>query len=388
MFGMNLGHTRENVVAVVDVGGCSAAIALIAVEKNKPARVIAAERTPFVFDERPLEATAAGVAAQLTAAGEKIQKSYTAFLQNGGAAAKELFVILHAPWVHSRVTRLESKFAENTLITDRIIADMAAKALAAEQNLDKKNLFEAIVIRTELNGYASSKPSRKRAKELAVYALLSESQAGVRQEIETALQKVFPHLIPAFRSIARATVTVLEEVITDSKGYIVIDVSFEGSSIIAIRDGIIAESQLVAEGMRSIVKRVAGSGMPEDALTMIRLLSRDQCSDPACDTIRASMARAEPELVRIFGEAMSKCVVDRRLPNTLILLAHEDVAPWLSKFFARIDFAQFTLTTQPFEVKNLQAKDLAQLVHSEDGFRPDPTLALSCGLVNIEKNHR
>ena len=50
-----------------------------------------------------------------------------------------------------------------------------------------------------------------------------------------------------------------------------------------------------------------------------------------------------------------------RLPNTLLLLADTDVAPWLQKFFQRIDFSQFTATAQPFMVDVISASEFGSI---------------------------
>ncbi len=86
----------------------------------------------------------------------------------------------------------------------------------------------------------------------------------------------------------------------------------------------------------------------------------------------------------MFGETLGACAAARRLPTNLILCAHPDVAPWLSKFFSRIDFSQFTVTAQPFSVTVLDPALLAEIVRPEPGVVLDSGLAIGCGFVNIE----
>jgi hypothetical protein len=136
--------------------------------------------------------------------------------------------------------------------------------------------------------------------------------------------------------------------------------------------------------MRTILQRVAPAGIPEETLALIRMIERDECSEPACEAIENAMARAEPEMVKTFGEGMAACVVQGRLPTRLLLLAHPDLALWLSKFFARIDFTQFTQTTQPFSVETLSLEELDAYVVPEKGVALDTGLALSCALVTLE----
>jgi hypothetical protein len=56
--------------------------------------------------------------------------------------------------------------------------------------------------------------------------------------------------------------------------------------------------------------------------------------------------------------------------------------PWLSHFFGKIDFAQFTLTSRPFDVELLTELDGS--VVSVANTVPDPALLSAVALVNTE----
>jgi hypothetical protein len=207
----------------------------------------------------------------------------------------------------------------------------------------------------------------------------------MKSRIEASLQKVFPHLVPKFRSATWAAITVLRNRTDVTTDCFVVDITSEATNLFAIRDGVATEHLLVPQGSRSILKRVNESGMPEETLTKMRMLALEHCSDAACESLLASISHAEPELVRVFGEAIGTCAALRRLPGVLVLMVHPDMAPWLTRFFSRIDFAQFTSTSQPFVVSLLGSAELAALVQPEKGLVVDPGLLLPCALVNIEK---
>ena len=122
--------------------------------------------------------------------------------------------------------------------------------------------------------------------------------------------------------------------------------------------------------------------MPEETLSMIRALETDSCSNDECRRIADALVQTEQRLTRAFGERLSLLAAPRRLPNTLVLLAAEEILPWLSEFFGRIDFAQFTTTTLPFSV-------IAPRVtgHAEGDGAADAQLRLACALVHSELRH-
>ena len=107
----------------------------------------------------------------------------------------------------------------------------------------------------------------------------------------------------------------------------------------------------------------------------MRMMSRGTCSTSACEKMNSSLARIEPELVKTFGDALGRLVSTRRLPNELLLIAEPELSQWLSVFFSRIDFCQFTLTTKPFT---------PTILNSETPGAIDAGLGVAVSFVNRE----
>jgi hypothetical protein len=168
------------------------------------------------------------------------------------------------------------------------------------------------------------------------------------------------------------------------KEYVAVDMTGEATGIVVVREGIVDKELSMPEGMYTILRRFTEKGMPEETLSLMRMLEREHCDTEACDALKASIGRVEPELVRIFGEGMAKLASPQRLPAHLAVAAHTDISPWLSRFFSRIDFTQFTQTAQPFIVHALTPKDLAGSVVSESGIALDIGLAVASALVDKE----
>ena len=361
MFDIHLGRKHGNLIAVVDVGSGSAAVTYIALHPEAPAEVLVAERGTLSIEERSKAAAIAALGECLVQAGEKAAKAYTARTRTS-AAPDALYCIIRAPWSHSMNAQASSESENQKKVTDEMIGGLAQKALAAQTKLDRKNMLEATVIRVELNGYPTAEPTGKPAHELAVWALVSDCDPQVRAQVQTSLQTLFPHLKPAFRSGTRATLSILHERPHAGNDYFVVDMGSESTTLINVRDGAIVEQYVVAEGLDGILKRIAPTGMPEDTLSLIRMLGTEQCSSAACEAIQSAMAKIEPELVRAYGEGMAACVATRRLPGKLFLIVRPEMADWLARFFSRIDFTQFTLTTQPFAVETVTPKDFSQWI--------------------------
>jgi hypothetical protein len=383
MFGKNLAPHRGKVVVVADVGSGSAAVAIVALEPGAPATVLAAERAVLPIEERSREATITAICGRLVATGESVMKLYAA--EKGKTLrVSGLYCTIHAPWTRSITLDARSRSEEDVVVTEGLIGALAKQALTEQKELDASNILEAAVIRVELNGYATGSPVGVRAHEEHVSVLASDCDPNLRAGIETGFQRLFPQLRPTFRSFTRAVLSAMQEWHDVERDYFIVDIASEGAELTAVRDGAITGQHFVSEGTRNILKRLAPGAMPEEALGLVRMVEHDQCSTAACQTMRDSMARVEPELVRVFGEGMSASASLRRLPDTLVLIAQEDFATWLERFFSRIDFTQFTSTMRPFSVRVLTPADLASSVAARRGTTLDIGTTLSVALAARE----
>jgi hypothetical protein len=263
-------------------------------------------------------------------------------------------------------------------------AALAAPNEGGEDELDAANILEASVVRVELNGYPTVHPAGKLARTLGVSVLVSDCDASVRKNVVEVMSRIFLCPPPGLRSGTRALLGVLRESSASYDDCLVVNMTSEATDLIVVREGIAVRHTRIPEGVRSIVKRIGAGGLPEETLTLIRMVVRNQCESEACTAISAAIARAEPELARIFGEAMGKIALTERLPNMLVLAAQEDLVPWLSQFFSRIDFTQFTVTTRPFMAEAITHKNIESLITVPPGTLPDPGLCVAGALVNIE----
>ncbi|OGG62524.1 hypothetical protein A3C21_00130 [Candidatus Kaiserbacteria bacterium RIFCSPHIGHO2_02_FULL_59_21] len=381
-----LGKRRGKAIAVADIGGEGAGVAIIEAPAKGPVRVLAAERATLPPEERSSEANASGVIARLEEAAQKALAAYARRTEKPSPHVSAAYAIVRAPWTRSVAARAEAELPEGALVDDAAISAAARQALAADTKLDHAKILDASVVRIELNGYQTAKPEGKPARHIAVVALLSECDPAIRAGISETLVKTFACPPPTLRSGARALLAVLRENGLLREHCLIVETTSRATSLIAVRRGAVAEIAYVPEGTSSIVKRIAGDKMPEETLALIRMLSRGECETESCQAIKEAIARAEPELVKIFGDAMAGISAARRLPDSLILLAPADLSEWLVQFFSRIDFAPFTITTRPFSPGILSAqKDLAHSLSLESGVNPDPALSVACALIPAEE---
>ncbi len=94
MFGIQLGRAREKIIAVADIGSGSAALAIVAVGKAGPARILAAERRALPLEERSPSAIVAALGAHLVEVGQKVLSDYQ---KSGGGAPESVYALIGPP---------------------------------------------------------------------------------------------------------------------------------------------------------------------------------------------------------------------------------------------------------------------------------------------------
>ena len=377
---ISFAHKGGKRVAIADIGSASAGVAIVSLANGKPARIEMLHRATLPIEERSKEQTVVGITAALSEAAQKVMEAGKTL-----GPVQSAYAIVREPWVRSKTIRTVKKFPKDEKVGKEMISELAKEALGGETEFNHSNLIEANVVRVELNGYPTAEPVGKKAHSVFLSALVSECEPSIKKASEETLARVFSTKC-IVRSGTAALLSVLRERSRSHTDYLVINMTGGASSMFVVHKGAPLEHALISEGTQTILKRVAGNKLPEETLSLIRMLARDHCEDAACDEIQAGMAKTEQELIRIFGEAMARLATSRRLPNTLVLAIEPDMAHWFTSFFSRIDFTQFTLTTQPFSVNVLSPEHLHSLVElSPQQKNVDIELMTAAAFVNSEQ---
>ncbi|MBP9757119.1 MAG: hypothetical protein KBD06_00805 [Candidatus Pacebacteria bacterium] len=370
---------REDVFAIVDIapGGARAALATSA---NGVIRVHAQTYTLISIDDESAEHS-------IVAIGERVddvcKRLHEKAVQKGiNARVGKVYCMVHQPWSHSLTVRKRVDYAVETKIFETNISALAKELLTEVKTVDMNALMEAAVIRTWLNGYPVVHPEGRSAHALVVSAIVSDVDQTVKKNAEAALMRAYPTASIQWRSYARAMQTVLGSTLRDDENYLAVDMGVDVTHLISVRDGFPVGERVVPQGLRTILTRIDPKRNAEETLGYIRMLSRDTCEGAACEAIRVAMASAEPELAKIFGEALGGLAAERRLANTLVLSANPDIIDWMKQFFSRLDFTQFTATTLPFAVRVLENTDPRTLVLADEDLRAQ--ILFGAALVNTE----
>lgn len=372
---------------IVDVESGSVGIGVLSLSATGPATIHAASRSSFSLEEKTKEQLLTDISSGIASTAEVMLKEYAS--KDTLPHPEQGYVFFRAPWARTFGARVSGTFPTERGVEDDMVRSLAREALKHMQGLELSRLFESSVVRVDLNGYPTRRPTGKRSKSVGVTVLASDADDLARGAVSEALGRAFPGRLWKERSGARALVALIEERTVDTRDYFVVDVGSDYTDITAIRKNEVTEHSMVPEGLRSILRRITPKdGLPEERLALLKMVATDVCSGEACDELRASLGKAEGDLARIFGEAFGKIAGIRRVPNMLMLSAHQSLMPWLETFFTRVDFGQFTRTTEPFTVTTLSPERLTPCAVFDEGVAPDTGLALAAGFVNTQEGRR
>lgn len=364
---------------LADIGAGGAACA-IAEKAGALLQIQAFARATPPLEERPAGESITRLAQSLAESALQVSKAHA----GTGAHPAEIIAVIHAPWIRSRTIAVERTFPKETTITDALIGEMAKEALTKDTTLVREDVCEGSVVHIELNGYPTRNPAGKRAHQVKVVSLVSEMQRAHREELEHALRQTFPEIPLRWRSHARALTSAVREHDADSRNVVIFDVPDDGSSISVIRKHVLTEQKHIPDGVHALLAVIAPGGSREETLSILAMRERGVCDTAQCETIQAALTAAEPSITKRFGEALGEMAAQRRLPNDVYLIIHRDLAAWFAQFIARIDFAQFTLSSKPFIVKTLTADDLGPYAAFTAPILPDLGIALAAALVHSE----
>ncbi|MFZ2555787.1 MAG: hypothetical protein WAZ27_01695 [Minisyncoccia bacterium] len=365
-------------VLIADIGEASVGVALTTLSKNGPAHVIRSIRETLAPETRTSAQSATAIQALLESIVTKIL-TQSSVRTNPHA----VYAVLRAPWTQFRTSETEEKTPEVHSVTKAILGTLATRALTASKQSDTSAVLEAGVLQVFLNGYPTGEPIGKRANSVKVVAFESTIDPGMKAGIMETLGKLLPGRTPTLYSGTRALLVTLQDHLPHVHRFILIDVGASMSSCAVIRKDNMTDHASIPEGLSTILTRIAPSAVPSETLSLLRMLANETCSTSACADIKEAIARAEPELVRIFGESFASLAAKRRLPDIALLSAPAELSPWLESFFSRIDFSQFTSTTKPLRVESLSPEHLTESVVWEPGLTPETGIGVSASSVNI-----
>ncbi|MBP9669206.1 MAG: hypothetical protein KBE09_02860 [Candidatus Pacebacteria bacterium] len=371
---------------IVDIGSGSIAVAIVELssDEHTPSKIRVSKRVslPKAEEERPEGAAFSGLVALIEPTMKSALEMYASIAPH--ARVGKVTAVLHAPWISVATSEEAQQYEKETLIAKTHIDELAQRAIAKVAPTTGE-AFEKVAVRTELNGYPTGKPLGKTAHRMHVVTLTGSTEKAVYTSLIDALTKALPGRQPTIRTAANVTITVLNPLARRTPHYSALDITSEASGVLVVSSGKVQSFATIPIGWRTLIRELAKKYVttPEEATSRLRMAIEESCTGTDCMSVLSSLSDVAPQYTKLYAENFAKIAEKERMPSTMIITAPPDIAPWFVELIARLDFAPFTDTGNPFVVQRVQEQHIADLAIFAPGIQPDAGVALDAAFVHM-----
>lgn len=318
-----------------------------------------------------------------------VKKIYEAKL---GAPTK-IFCTLSSPWYTSQTRVISYKKNTPFVFTDKLADSLIQKEISLfeeEHALKYKEMENSVRsielknIKTVLNGYETSIPLNKKAKELEMTIFVSISGEQVLKKIEGAIGKYFHSNQIKFSSFTMASFAVVRGMYADKENFLLVDIGGEITDISMVKKNILRESITFPLGRNFLMRGVASdmSCTLDEADSLISLLKDGHAEEKLLKKLSLVMDGLRKEWLKNFQDSLANISNDISIPSTIYIAIDKDLADFFLETIKTEQFSQYTLTESKFEIIFLNAQTLHGLALFEESAVREPFLIIDSIYVN------
>lgn len=197
--------------------------------------------------------------------------------------------ILAAPWHLARISHAQREFDEPTLITEKLISEVAeaqSGELAKEEAEDMEDeavVLETLVEEVRLNGYPAPHPEGKRAQRLSVEVYASIMGANLRARLEEVIEKVFAQHHELKWSSSAHVFSTVSDTLYHNGPILGAHLHGEMTELVVARNGFVVDRVTFPAGTNTILRSMTKMAdmSPEEARTYVLSPASESAKAPA-----------------------------------------------------------------------------------------------------------
>jgi hypothetical protein len=377
-------------ILILDVGSGSVGGALVIPRLEEPPHIAHTLRFPLTFQkEVDIKRMEHELIALMGKAGASLRStSHELF----GIQPKRACVVLASPWylAHTHTVSIKEKesFTVSTKLIDKLSDDsehsfkeIVAKREAAAQT--KFMRIEQSMLKTLLNGYPTSSPHGKKAKQMEAALFISLVAEPFVDKIFSCLQDQLELKSISLHSFALLSFVVMRTLYPQEDDFLLIDIGGEVTNISLVRDSALLQSVSFSWGRNHLFRELARrtGTIPEEAHSLLRLASEgtEAISEKKTKNV---MGELEDAWWEAYKDACARLGEGERLPKHAFLVTFTDTAGWFKKIIEREESGIYTFTGEPFDVLPINHTTLSKTYTLGRKVNPDIFLGLAALFVN------
>lgn len=378
LFNVFTSKKRTRYVAMCDIANGSVGSALVALPHNRTPEILFTFRTPLPYEAGTQEVLP-GLTHALTEALTQLLSAVSARLPSHEPL--ELRAFVHAPWCATVTEKIELPFNRETTVSKKLLQTLLARAM---EDVEPENMvcIDRQVLRIALNGYAVEDPIGKRAQS----AEITIARSFLESRIYALITNIFGQQFPNHSLEIDAFVfSLLQQhaLWKNTTSATIIDIGGLYTTSTIVREGNVIETHVMPFGHRALLQIFCGLYQDTThAETQLQLYFTNSATPSQTQKIEDLLNTQEAPAVRILGDAFTAMMQKNgKIPHHVFLSVGTSLAPWFEKLLGKIDFAQFTTTSKPFEVSLLHNSLAHTTVRTALGVTPDQMLTLAVHLL-------
>lgn len=383
---------KGKIIVILEIASASVGGLLVRQnEEHDKLQIIFHNRMPvnFLFDIN-FEASWRCTRDSLKKVIKNLLKNYPA----GPAEPDCCLCVFLSPWFLSQVKRVEVRREKAFKVTEdffqilmqneeknfRLRTDNKLKSPAG-----KMEFIEHEIIKTELNGYYTKSPIGKMAKTVKSYIYMSLGIKQVKEEIRKEILENFGNIPLAFKTFPLLSFLVLDNLLNNPEGLILVDIGGEITDISSIRKDCLEETISFPRGRNFLLRRISSKfkTFPQEASSLLGAYLKGHISEKNSEMISKIIEEVREEWGNFFEIAIKNISENNPLPQNIFLIGDDIISNQFIKFIEDKRLSQFTVLGKPFNVKKITAGGLNHYLDFEKERPPDIFMVIEALFTKI-----
>jgi len=387
----------SRIVVLFDIGSASIAGAVVFFQTGKKPNVLYHTRKSMKLQEElDFDRFLASMLQTLNSVAQDVGRKGLGRIHTGSEKNRvnHILVTYSSPWHMSQSKTIKIENKKGTTITRRLIDELIkkeenllAKSSAGEYGSsadDGIDVIERAVTDICLDGYSVTDPYGKKPKHAEFSLSLTVMSAGLRDSVESVLEKHLSKRPMSHRSFALVSFNIVRDLFGKAPNFLLVDVSGEVTDISVVRGNALRDNVSFPKGKHFIyraLKRELGVSLDE-AVSTLRALNTGSVSQKTGLQLEQALYVVQEEWTRDFTSALEKIESGLLIPRTVFLTAGEDVESLIKRFITEEQWGGSTRTGGGFTVTGITGGGLVSHVESRGGALKDPFIGLEALYVD------
>jgi len=383
IFSFLTGKKKDELIAIFDIGSSHVTGALVrfsSKESVRPHILISKSFSIPLRDDPDYHQLVKGTLTTVEEVARFLESKHL-------GSPKDIICVLGAPW-YTAYTRNILIQEKNTFIFSKRFADDLIRKeiilIQKELNITSEQmLLENKTVSVKLNGYETTLPLNKKAKDVSLSLFTSFMQKDVHDLIQQKMHTFF-HRTPAIYTSLFTHVTLLRDMFPDERDYVLVDVSGETTECSLMRNGVLVESHSFPIGTNHVVRAIMRTEkktytMAQQLFTMHLTDALHGVHNALIDTMVATIRSDWQNHIQQVFSLFSKRLL---LPDQIFLFGNKHTIPWFQDILGTDVFHHITFTHKKFKITPINPALVHSLCTFEDGVSRD-----TCVMIDTVFTH-